>query len=184
LSREDFVAPCIPPFVELTAVRLDIRRWRLMRSMTRTRRKPQEERFSRVRGARVVDKEDCLVGHVVCEVVTLFRRRRWVDLVIVVDEVGVILVGLATEKAVVALEPATKRPAPPTRTHLVFIGRSQMPLADTERAVAVAHENLRQHSVFVRHLGVITGEPRRHVGDTRHAHAVMVAASQQRRTRR
>ena len=50
------------------------------------------------------DELDGLVGQVLGQVVTLFRGLWRLDLVIVVDQVGVVLVRVATQEAIVALE--------------------------------------------------------------------------------
>src|SRR5262249_32355250 len=45
LTREHFLAPRVPPRVELTAVPVDVVAGRLMGRVARTGREPQEERF-------------------------------------------------------------------------------------------------------------------------------------------
>ena len=57
---------------------------------------------------RVRDELDRVVGQVLGEVVALLGRARRLDRVVVVDEVGVALVGLAAEEAVEALEAAAR----------------------------------------------------------------------------
>ena len=60
---------------------------------------------------------DGLVGQVLGEVVALLRRARRLDVVVVVDELGVVLVGLAAHEAVEALEAAAERPLVPRAAH-------------------------------------------------------------------
>ena len=59
----------------------------------------------------VGDELDGLVGQIARQVVALLRRLRRLDLMVVVDEVGIVLVRVAAEEAVVALEAAPERPA-------------------------------------------------------------------------
>ena len=84
---------------------------RLVRRVTGTGREPQEERLLGCGRAQILQEQDRLVGEVLGEVVPLLRRARRLDGMVVVDEVGVELVGLAAHEAVVALEAATERPA-------------------------------------------------------------------------
>ena len=66
----------------------------------------------------VADELDSIVGQVLREVVSLFRRVRRIDRVIVVNQVGIPVVGLATEESVVALKAASGRPSAARRCHV------------------------------------------------------------------
>jgi len=59
---------------------------------------------------RVLDELDGLVGQVCREVIPLVWSRGRRYRVVVVDEVGIPLVGLPAEEAVIPLEPAAQRP--------------------------------------------------------------------------
>jgi hypothetical protein len=71
-------------------------------------REPEQERPVAVDGAQVVQELDGVVGEVLGEVVALLGPAGRIDLVAVVDEVGVVLVGLGAEEAVEALEAAAR----------------------------------------------------------------------------
>jgi hypothetical protein len=77
-----------------------------MGRVVRARREIEDERLVWRDLLQVGDEADRLVGEVGREVIAFLRRLRRLDLMIVVDEVGIILVGVAAEKAVIALEPA------------------------------------------------------------------------------
>ena len=69
-----------------------------------------EERLAGDDHLGVLDELDRLVGEVGREVVAVLGQRGLLDRVVVVDEVGIPLVRLAAEEAVVALEAAAYRP--------------------------------------------------------------------------
>ena len=54
----------------------------------------------------VRDEADRLVGEIGREMIALFGGLRRLDLMIVVDQVGILLIGVAAEEPVVALEAA------------------------------------------------------------------------------
>ena len=109
--------------------------------MTGAGGKPQKEWLGLVRGARVVHKGDGFVGHVFGEVVTLVGCFRWINFVIVVHQIGVVLIGFATEKPVEAFEAPPEWPTPARCTHLRFVCRREMPFADCKSGIAIANEN-------------------------------------------
>ena len=135
-------------------------------------------------GAEVLEEQRRLVGQVLGEVVPLLRRRRRLDVVVVVDELGVVLVGLAAHEPVEALEPAPERPLVARAAHRHLGGGREVPLADRERGVPVADQDLREEAVLVRDGGVVAREARRELDDAGHAVRVVVAAGQQARARR
>ena len=103
------------------------------------------------------DETDGLVHEVFCEVVALFGRLLRLHLVVVVDEFRIVLVGVAAQKAVEALETAPQGPAVirPHGGH--FMGRGQMPFADGVGVVAVLEQDLGEQAVLERHHPVAAG---------------------------
>ena len=71
----------------------------------------QEERLVGGDLFRVGDELVRLVDQIGGQVVALLRRLRRLDLMVVVDQIRVVLVGVAAEEAVEALEAAAQRPA-------------------------------------------------------------------------
>ena len=184
LLREHLFAPARPNRGRTRPCTCRSTRADLMRRVAGTGREPEEERLRRRRGAQVGEVEAGHVDHVLGEVVPLLRRARRVDLVVVVHEIGVVLVGLAAEEAVEPLEAATERP-PVARASGDHRARGrEMPLADRERRVPVAHEDLGDHPVRLRHGRVVSRKPRCELDDATHAVAMVVAACQQAGARR
>ena len=104
-------------------------------------------------------KLDRLVGEIFGEVIALFRRLRRLDLVVVVDEVGVVLVRVAAEEAVVALEAAAERPAVVGARGADLLGRRQVPLADAVGGVALLQQHLGEKAVLERDAPLQPGKP-------------------------
>ncbi len=85
----------------------------------------------------VGDEADGLVHQVFGDVVAFFRRLGRLHLVVVVDQFGVVLVGLAAQEAVEALKAAAQRPAVVGAGRRDLVGRGQVPLADGVGVVAL-----------------------------------------------
>ena len=103
---------------------------------------------------------------------------------VVVHEIGVVLIGLAGQEAVEPFEPTAERPALPSRAHCHLRRRREVPLADSERGVAVPEEDLREEAVAVRDRRVVAGEAGGELDDARHPADVVVASRQQARSGR
>ena len=121
LSGKNFFSPRVPTLIELIAVGVDKWFGCLVRRMTGARSKPQKERLGLVRSACIIHEGDGFVGHVLGEVIALVGCFRWIDFVIVVHQIGVVLIGFATEKPVKAFEAPPKWPTPARCTHLRFV---------------------------------------------------------------
>ncbi len=130
------------------------------------------------------DELDRPVDQIRAEVITLLRRRRRLDLVVVIHEVGVPLARVAAEESVETLKTARQRPTVIRPGGRLVVARRQMPLADHKGVVSVAEQHLRQESVLERDDPVVTGIPRSELGDRGHAIAVVVAAGQNARPAR
>ena len=110
LPREHLLAIDVPALVELALVLVRPFLRHMMRRVVRSRREIEEERLVRRDLLQICDEADRLVGKVRREVVAFFRRFRRLDLMIVINEVGIILMRVAAEKAIIALEAASERP--------------------------------------------------------------------------
>ena len=124
----------------------------------------------------VGDEPDRLVDQVLGEVVALFRRLGRFDLVVVVDQVGVPLAGVAAEESVEPLEPAAQWPPVVRADRGFLVARGQVPLADHVGVVAVFEEDLREEPVLHRHDAVVAGVSGGEFGDRGHAVGVVIAA--------
>jgi hypothetical protein len=136
--------------------------------------------IDRFRVARVTDR---LVGEVGREVVAVVRLRRLLDRVVVLDEVGIPLVRLASEEPVEALEAATQRPASLPGGHVGLLAGGEVPLADRVRVPAALVQHLGDRPVLERDAGRVAGKSGRGLGDARHVVRGRVAAVQEARPR-
>ena len=184
LSGEDLLTVGIPAVVELAGVLVDPLLGGMVRGMCRPEAEVEVERLLRIDLLGIGDELDRLVDQVLGQVVTLFRGPRRLDLVVVVDEVGVPLAGVATEEAVEAFEPTPEWPAGVGAGRGLLVARGQVPLAHHQSAVAALDQDLREHPVLERHHPVVAGEPAGQLGDGRHAVAVVVASGDDARAAR
>src|SRR5215213_9670483 len=103
---------------------------------------------------------------------------------VIVDEVGIPLAGLAAKKAVEALEPAAKRPAPLPRRYVGLLARREVPLADGVRVPAALVQDLGDRAVLKRDPSRKAREPGRGLSDARHVVARGITPVEQARARR
>ena len=136
LAFEHFLAPRVPPLVEDAAVGVDPFGRDVVRCVHGSQREVQEERLAR-RGLLLVQHHaDRLVGQVLAEVVALFGPAGRVDVVVVADQIGGPVVGVALEEAVVALETEAERPRVEGPGRRALPSGGQVPLPDGQRRVA------------------------------------------------
>ena len=174
LPREDLLAVGVPAVVELALVLVGPFLWHLMRCVIGTRCEVEKERLFGRDLFEVGDELDGLVGEVHGEVVTLLGGLRRLDLMVVEDQVGIVLVSVAAEEAVVAVEAATQRPAVVGACGADLFRRRQMPFADAEGGIAVGEQHLGQETVLERDRSIGAGVARRTLGDAGHGVGVVV----------
>ncbi len=142
----------------------------------------EEEGLLGVTVAVVVHEGDRVVDDVGGEVVV--GGVRDVDPVVVLDQVGLPLVGQAVRGAVVAVEPALQRPLVEGPGAGELVHRGEVPLADPEGRVALRLRHLGdRRRRLVQHPGV-AGVAHREVGQHAHAGRVVVAPGEQAGARR
>ena len=129
----------------------------------------------------VGDEGDGLVGEVLRHVVAVLGQVRLVDVVVVLDEVGIPLVRLAADEAVEAVEAPRDGPLRLRRAHRPRVGRDVVVLADPERVVAPLAQHLGQERVLHRDVGVRPGVARGRLGDAGVAVLVVVASGEEAR---
>jgi hypothetical protein len=98
LPCEDLLAIGVPAVVELALVPVGPLLGHVMRRVLGTGRELQEEGLARRERLGVLDELDGAVHQVLGQVVPLLRRPRRLDLVVVVDGVGVVLARVAPRK--------------------------------------------------------------------------------------
>ena len=121
LPRQRSLAPHVPPLVEPPAIALDPLAGRLVRRVARAQRQIEEERLVGVRRADVDDALDGVVHQVLGQMVAVGRREP--ERRVVGHQIGRELVGLAAEKAVVALEALAEGPAIARGGGVLLVGR-------------------------------------------------------------
>ena len=147
--------------------------------MRGARREIEEERAVRPDRLRVVHEADGPVHQVLGQVVSLFGAPRLVHRVIVVDQLGMELVGLAVEEAVEPVEAALERPLVIGTRRRGVLHLAQMPLADRERRVPLVAQHLGHRRGVVRDVTAHVREAGAEVRQGPHPDLVMVPARQQ-----
>src|SRR5271166_3168277 len=108
--------------------------------------------------------------------IALLRSCRWLDHVVVIDQIWVVLMRIAAEKSVVALHAAAKRPAIVRSRGADLLGRRQMPFPDRIRVVAVHQQNFRQEPILKRNNAVRARIARGSLRNAGHAIGMMIAS--------
>ena len=114
-----------------------------MRGVAGSSREVHEERLGGIDITKVAKKLDRPVRQVFGQVVAFLRRPWLMDVMVVGDELGIVLVRVATEEAVIALEATPKRPAVSGSCHVHLDLRREVPLPHGVRGVAVRGEYFR-----------------------------------------
>ena len=127
----------------------------------------------------VADELDRLVDQVGRQVVALLGRVGLLGEVVVVDQVGIPLVGLAAQEAVEPLEPPAQRPARLPGRQVDLVARGQVPLADRVGVPAPLVQDLGDGAVLEGDPGREPGEARRCLGDAGHVVGGRVAPGEQ-----
>ena len=135
LPGEDPLPVGVPAFVELARVAVGPLLRHMVRRVRGARAVVQIERLVRGNLGGVGEELDGPVGQVGVEVVALLRRRGRLDLVVVVDQVGIPLAGVAAQEPVEPLEPPAQRPAVERPDRGLELRGQQVVLADHVRAV-------------------------------------------------
>ena len=195
LLRQDLLADLLVALVEgaLVLVRPLLRR--VVRRMIRAGAEVHEERLVGSDLLRVGDHADRPVDEIPRQVVlvtealrpllaVLRRVGRLLDELLVLDEIGVPVARLAAQVSVVALEAAPGRPVPLRRCHVRLVLADDVPLSERVRVVALLSEHLGDRRRLGGNVPVRAGEPRGRLGDACHPDRRVVAAGQQRRSRR
>ena len=175
----------VPPVVEGPGVLVGPLRGHVVRGMGRTRAEVEEEGFVRVDLLGVGDELDGPVGQVLGEVVALLGGPRRLDLVVVVDEVGVPLAGVAAQEPVEALEPAPERPAVEGPRTGLLVGTGRGATCPPCRCCSRARRRISERiSVLERDDAVVARESGGELGDAGHGVGVVVASRDDARTAR
>ncbi len=126
----------------------------------------------------ILDELDGLISQVNVQVIAFLRRSRHGNRVVVVGQVGEVLIGVATQEAVVAFKATAQRPAMERTGGGGFFRGSQVPLADSKCVVPMFQQHLRDETVFKAHIAVVCRIADGDLGDGRQSQCVVVAPGQ------
>ena len=158
LAFEPTLPGDVPAVVELPPVLLHVARGCLVRGMGGAERDVREERAIGPHARGVGHHGEELVDQVFGEVVAVLRLARRCDEVVVADEFGMELVGLAFEEAVEPVEAAGEWPLVERSRRRALFHRGEVPLADTERGVALLAQHLGNGGGMVADVAEHVGE--------------------------
>ncbi len=181
LAGEPPVAGHVPPVVEPPPVLLEIGGRRLVGRVHGAEGQVGEERPVGADGRGVVDEAQGVVDQILAQVVPLGGSARRLDAVVVVDQLGIELVGLALEEPVVPVEPALARPLVVGAGGRRVLHAAQVPLAEGEGGVALLSEHLGHGGGVVGDVAPHVGVAAVEVGEGPHPDGVVVPAGEQRR---
>ena len=148
----------------------------MVRGVAGSRRVVQEEWLLRRDRLCVFDELECLVGDVHGEVVTLVRGFRLIRQVVVVEEVGIPLVGLGSQEPIGPLEAPAARPVSASRGKVHFHLRAQVPFAHHVSVPSCLRQDLGDGAVLGGDDTTGVREADRGLSDARHGVAGVVSA--------
>ena len=151
----------------------------MMRRMIGPRTEPHVPGLRRIRRLLIPQHPDRLIGQVFGEVVTLFRAVGLLDEPVVLDQIGIPLIGLAAEEAVEPVKTLLQRPLRLTAAAGDVLLRHVVVLADPERAVAVVLQHLPDRRALRRCTRGSAGKTVGTLRDRREPVHMMVAAGQE-----
>jgi hypothetical protein len=169
----------VPPFVVTAAVLLEVLRRRLMRRVCCAERHVEEKRSVGSDAAGVRHHPERLVDEIFGDVISVVRTRRWIDRVVVADELGMELVGLTFEEAVEAIESLAERPVLERAGGGALLHRRQVPLARAEGGVPLVAQHLRHRRRVVRDVAEHVGKAGAEVRHGAHADGMLRTPGEQ-----
>ena len=127
----------VPALIPLAALALEILARGLVRCVCRAECDVLKERPVGPDREAVAREQQRMINEILAEVVALFGALRRLNVMVVVDELGAELVGLAVEESVEAIEAATERPLVERSGRRRLFHLHEVPLARAERGIAV-----------------------------------------------
>ena len=176
---EQLLPPGVPSLVEHAAVGVDPLGRDVVRGVHRPEREVQEEGLARRSLLLVLHHADGLIGQVLAQVVPVLGPARWLDVVVVAQQVRGPMVGVALQEAVVALEPEAERPGVEGTGGRALPARCEVPLAHGHGGVAGVAQEAGEGGGRLGQAGVIAGEGQRDVGQESHPDRVVVAPGEE-----
>ena len=181
LARKGFFADLVPALVELSLELVDPFLGHLMGRVRGTGRVVHEERLVGHQRLLLAHPPDRLVGHVLGEVVPLFRRLLRLDRRGALIDGGIVLIGLAADEAVEVLEAAAARRPLIERPHRARLpDRHLVTFAELRGRVAIELEGHGQRRLVLREHRRVTGSRRGDFADAAHVHRMVIASGEER----
>ena len=179
LARQPPFALDIPAVHEFGIVASDDIGRCLVRRMAGAERDPGQPRNIGPIGMVIADEADRLVDQVLGQMIAVGVRAGRIDVRVVRDELGRVLVGLGIEEAVEAVEAAPQRPAV-ERTGGPALGqRRDVPFADHVVAIAVHAQHLGERARLARDLAAVAGIAGIEIGEAADADRMVIAPGEQ-----
>jgi hypothetical protein len=178
LALEDPLAIGIPAIVELALVFVRPFLRHVMGRMHRARAEIHEEGLVGRDLLGIGDEGDRLICNVLGQMIALLGSLLRLDRMIVVDKLRIVLMRIAAEEAIIALEAAAQRPAFIGTGRRDLVRRGQMPFAERVGVVAMLQQHLREKAVFEGDVAVAARIARRPLGNAGHSVRMMVAPGQ------
>src|SRR5271170_414116 len=179
-ARKNPLAISFVACVEFALVLIDVILRSMMRCMIGAGAEPHVPRLRRIAGLLVADHANSMVSEVLREVIPLLWTIWLINEVVVFDEVGIPLVRLAAEEAVVAVEPSLQRPIRTVRTRGHILLSNVMVFAKPECAPSGVLKNLPNSCALCWKTAIRSGEPARGFGDRGHAVEMVVTSGKHR----
>jgi len=176
LAGEGLLAVGIPAAIELAFVAISPFLRHMVGRMHGAGAEVEEEGFVGGHLLGIGDHRPGLCHQIGGEVIALLRCGGRFHLAVVLHQFGVVLMGVAAEEAVEALEAPSQGPAVVGAGGGGLLGWGEVPLADGVGVVAVLQQDLGEEAVLERDDAVGAGEAHRSLGDAGQAVGVVVAA--------
>ncbi len=179
LAGEQLFPPGVPPLVEHAAVRVHPFGRHVVRGVHGAKGEVEEEGLARCPLLLVLHHANGLVGQVLAQVVALLWPTWRLDVVVVADQVGGPVVGVALQEPVVALEPEAERPGVEGPGRRALPARREVPLADGHGRVAGIAQEAGERRRRLGQARVVAGEAQRDVGQEPHPDRMVVATGEE-----
>ncbi len=184
LPGDGFFAELVPAAVELALVLVRPFLRHMVRRVRRAGREVHEEGLVGHQRLLLTHPRDGAIREILGERVALFGRLRRLDGRGPFVEAGIVLIRFAADETVEVFEARTGRPLM-ERSHRAHLPeRDLVTFAELRRGVAVQLQDLGDRRFALRPDAVVPRRRRRHLGDRAHPHRMVVAAREQRLTRR
>ena len=182
LPLEPLLTNDIPPRIKAAPILAHIGLGGLVRRVRGPKAQVQEKRFFRDGRLLAAQHANGLIDQVLGQVIALFGRARRIDRPIVAIQLGRKLVGFTLHEPVEAIKATRQGPLIKRTGCRGFFHGRQMPLAHGKGGVALRPNHFSQRGGTAADAAGAIGKTGVPVGQTPHAHRMVIAPGQKRRT--